>query len=398
MAKTTFSARRSGTNTSILSPQTMKEENIYPTMKRQQPKKNPNASNTVSFVGDREEESEAMTPIQISSIPISYSNKMRSSSFSSAKVKIKPLLKKKSLDPPLMGMSNPMAGDEGLGIFMHPPRASHTRSSSGVSSILTTGSVHNQTAVQYRQVPTSMTMSRSRSRADSHEDSPSPYAPVPKTSRTPPPLHIRTLSNGSVPRIMSSSQTHLDYPASASSIRGETFSPESMGRSGRSSFDSVFRRRARSNVEEDPIAAAALVREEWFARQAAKQRKRNEEEARVIERAERRQDRMSEVARRKGQPVEGRRSRANTINTVASSEMESTLGAVKYVNTRPGLPVDRELEWIRAGKRPPATRQTTSSTMRKKARGTKNAFEKFFYDLYTGWLKLLNLVGLKRAA
>lgn len=197
---------------------------------------------------------------------------------------------------------------------------------------------------------------------------------------------------------MSPSQTRLDYPASASSLRGETFSPEGLGKSGRSSFDSVFRRRARSNVEEDPVAAAAIIREEWFARQAAKQRRRNEEEARLKEKVERRQDRMSEVARRKGQSVDGRRSRANTINTMASSEMESTIGAVKYANTRPGLPVDRELEWIRAGKRPPVTRQTTSSTMWKKARGTKNAFEKFFYDLYTGWLKLLNLVGLKRSA
>lgn len=375
-----MSRKSQSTNTTMTAPlsiSTMKEDihtamnnPIMPRIKR-----NPHSGNTVTFA--REQEDDPTSPVSITSPPISYNN-MRSTSFSSAKVKIKPLLKKKSIETPSLDLSKSMAENEEMGIFFEPQRSAlHTRSSSGVS-IVTTGSV------RYRQTQTTTPpMTRTRSTVGSSDDLVTSYAPVPKTSRTPPALHIRTHSTSSGPRIMSSSQTHLAYPPSASSLRGEPFSPESMGRSGRSSFDSVFRRR-RANTDENPVAAAAAVREEWFAKQAAKQRKRDEDDARARERAERRQERM--------------RSRSNTINTMNSSDIGSALGAVPYDSTRPALPVDRELEWIRAGKRPPVSRQTTSSTtIRKKARGTKNAFEKFFYDLYTAWLKMLSLVGVKRS-
>ncbi|CAF9920127.1 MAG: hypothetical protein GOMPHAMPRED_001984 [Gomphillus americanus] len=364
MARNTSS---SGTSTTVLSKQTTNDGNQM--TKRPQLRKNGPSGNSVTFAGEEGEQDiqqDVITPTSISF------NNMRSSSFSSTKAKLRPLRSKKSSDTPGLDLSKSMAENE---VFAQVHRLEHTRSSSGYS----TGSVNNRSGVQYRYIQTN-----SRSRADSGEDL-TLYAHF---TKTPPPLHIRTHSSSSNPRIKSPSQTHLDYPPSASSLRGEVIYAESMGRSGRSSFDSVFRRRARGNTETDPVAAAAIVREEWFARQAAKQRKREEEEARLRERAERRQEKVN---------VNGR-PRADTVTTIASSEKGSTLSAIRYTNTRPGLPVDKELEYIRAGIRPPtATRSVTSTTIKEKAKGTKNGFEKFFYNLYTAWLKFLHQIGIKRS-
>ena len=358
----------SGGNTSVLSKQTTNDGNQI--IKRPLLRKNGPSGNSVSFAGEEEEQDsqqDVTTPTSISF------NNMRSSSFSSTKAKLRPLRPKKSLDTPGLDLSKSMAENE---VFAQVHKFDHTRSSSTYS----TGSINNRSGAQYRYVQTS-----SRSRADSGED----LASYAHYIKTPPLLHIRTHSSSSNPRIKSPSQTHLDYPTSASSLRGEVIYTESMvGRSGRSSFDSVFRRRARGNTENDPVTAAAIVREEWFARQAAKQRKREEEEARLRERAERRQEKFNGNSR----------PRADTVTTIASSEKGSTLSAIRYGDTRPGLPVDKELEYIRAGIRPPTlTQSITSTSIKKKAKGTKNGFEKFFYNLYTVWLKFLHQIGIKRS-
>ncbi|KAI4141089.1 MAG: hypothetical protein LQ340_007730, partial [Diploschistes diacapsis] len=329
-------------------------------------------------------------------------------SFSQTKVKIRPLLRKmSSQEQNTVDLSRSVAENEGLGIFTNSSntnanttgrRGYHARTSSGVSQVssTTTSSTHPSGGAQYvhpmRQTPQSYvpTLAHSRSRTGStdtpdrisHSNSNSQqnptaqsYAPLPSTARRtpPPPLQLRTYSSNS--RGNSTSQLNLNtqnIPGTPSSLRQQTqsagasqhptepFSPDTMPLTARSSLESAFsRKRSRTNttatMPDNPVAHVQALRQEFYAREAAKDAKYAEREARKQERREASQRRREEHAERR----RARSSHSHSRHT-AGSEMGSVeaLRGVGYESTVPaGLPVDEELEWIRRGKRPEKERE-----------------------------------------
>lgn len=362
----------------------------------------------------------------ISPPPSAFSTK--SSSFSQqTKVKIKPLLRKiSSQESQSVDLSRSAAENEGLGIFTNsgytgavgPRKAFHTRTSSAVSQVsTTTSSSGHRAGTQYihpmRQTPQSYTppLARSRSRANSDEEhlnveysqptlygsSHQSYAPLPTSKRTPPPLHIRTHSNHSNSRVNSSSQGNLNnIPGTPSSLRqaSEPFSPESMPLTARSSLESAFRKRSRNNtINDDPYAYVQQLRADFAAKEAAKDQKYAEAQARAAEKEARRQERRTESQRRKEDNAERKRARSR-----GNSEKDVQLSAIGYERTAPGLPVDEELEYIRRGKRPPARvirTGTQTSSVSKKAKAAASSWSLFVFNLKTMWLKFKRAMGRK---
>ena len=290
----------------------------------------------------------------------------------SSKVKIKPLLRKFSSQEQMsIDLSRSVAENEGLGIHASseisggPDSGSgrrggyHNRTTSAASQLSsTTTSSNHPYGTQYvhpmRQTPrpytppiassyktsleseaptvnTSLNTSVEAPYFDSnsHPRSTSytagtPYAPLPSSSRRPTPLHIRT---GSAARLTSSSQTNL--PGMPSSLRFNTdITPSDMvAPAGRSSFESAFRKRSRSNTAEvvDPAAQKAIVdikRQEFNEREAAKDLKYQQAELRAQEKEARRRERKEEEERRTSERRERKRARSN-----AASEKSSFLGA-----------------------------------------------------------------------
>ena len=359
----------------------------------------------------------------ISPPPSTFSTK--SQSFSpQTKDKIKPLLLKiSSQETQSVDLSRSAAENEGLGIFTNSGytgtaggrKGLHTRTSSAVSQVsTTTSSSGHRTGTQYvhpmRQIPQSYTptLVRSRSRANSDDEHfiadyslptlyASSYAPLPPSKRTPPPLHIRTHSNNSNPRVNSSSQGNLNnIPGTPSSLRqaSEPFSPESMPLTARSSLESAFRKRSRNNtINDDPYAYVQQLRAEFAAKEAAKDQKYAEARARAADKEARRQERRAESQRRREENAERKRARSR-----ANSEKDDQLSAIGYDRTAPGLPVDEELEYIRRGIPPPTRVKRTgtqSSSVGKKAKAAASTWSLFVFNLKTMWLKFKRAMGAK---
>ena len=246
---------------------------------------------------------------------------------SKAKVKIKPLLRKmSSQNQNAVNLSRSAAENEGLGIYTSSDlgdsrttssdagfvggRGYHQRAISGASHVSTNTTsqyVHplKQTPRPYTPpLPGSFSNSLDSSSTGGvpvtgrdlhhfesnaqHDSVSSPYAPLPSPRRTRPPLHIRTTS---APRFTSSSQTNL--PDTPSSLRQQTENSQvsaSMTPSGRTSFESAFRKRSRANTLDNPEIKAARIaqaRHEFRLREDMKDRKleeRKEKEARKQQR------------------------------------------------------------------------------------------------------------------
>ena len=380
----------------------------------------------------------------------------KSSSFSQAKIKIKPLLRKvSSQERSTVDLSRSVAENEGLGIFTNSNltttsnlarRGYHTRSSSGISqnSTTTTSSTHyrhggSQYVHPMRQTSQSYTppITRSRSRPDSLDDSivtihsqppslPHSYAPLPLSKRTPPPsLHVRTGSNNS--RANSSSQLNLNTAGGTSTVPGtpstlrhfnqspqEPSNPDAMPLTARSSLESAFgRKRSRANTNnttsptDDHYATVQALRAEFYAKEAAKDAKYAEVAARQAEREARRQEKRQMNQRRKQEAAERKHGNSGDEYCYENEKDNgdgATISTFEHQALAPGgLPVDEELEWIRKGKRPPKratvqrrhTNGTTSSSVGKKAKAVGNGWGLFWFQVKTMWLKLKRGVGIK---
>ena len=290
------------------------------------------------------------------------------------RVKIKPLLRKfSSQENVSIDLSRSAAENEGLGVYSSSEirgvpagpdapsgrRGYHHRATSAASQLsTTTTSSNSRHGAQYvhpmRQTPlpytppltnsykTSLESEPPTSTAsteppffDSHSrqtssttTAPIPYAPLP-SSRRPPPLHVRT---GSAPRLTNSSQTNL--PGTPSSLRfaSDTISPSDiMSPTTRSSLESAFRKRSRSNtLDNDPAALAAKVQDErqkFRAKEAAKDLKYQQQEFRAQEKEARKKEKRDEDERRTSEKRERKRAKSNATLATAASEKSSFLTA-----------------------------------------------------------------------
>lgn len=280
-----------------------------------------------------------------------------------SKAKIKPFLRKfaSQEDVNSVDLSRSAADNEGLASVYHIDRAYPMRADS-TSTHPYNSSYHHRTTSAASQVSTTTTSSRyvhpmrqtprpytppvaasyktsmeSDTPITSQDDSATStsYAPLPPTvpnntsnRRKVPNMQIRTTGSGVSPRLTSSSQTNL--PGTPSSLRlqhpTEFGSPVDMvspvigSGTARSSLESyTFRKsRSRSNTATtDPVQQAATVqalRQQFQAKEAAKDRKYAEAEARVAEREQRRKEKKEEDERRTSEKRERKlmRSRANS--------------------------------------------------------------------------------------
>ena len=296
------------------------------------------------------------------------------SSTSKSKVKIKPLLRKlNQSEKTSLDLSRSAAENEGLGIYTAssmsggmgsgtdtPPssgrRGYHHRTMSGASQISTTTvSNYQRPGAQYvhpmRQTPRPYTpplaLSYQPSPAESEvsraqacvtatvsyphhsqdPDAPSSYAPLPPPRTLPPALHIRTTSG---PRLTSSSQTNL--PGTPSSLRRHTdriTTPE-MQNSARTSLESAFRMRSRTNTATDPAAQALAIqalRQQFNEKEAAKDLRVQKAEAKAQERESKKREKREESERRKSEAQDRKRTKSITSargRSAAPSEKSSS--------------------------------------------------------------------------
>ncbi|KAA6415175.1 MAG: hypothetical protein FRX48_01928 [Lasallia pustulata] len=295
--------------------------------------------------------------------PVGYDDIYTPSSPSSAsksKAKIKPFLRKlnQSEKNPL-DLSRSAAENEGLGIYTAstmsggtrsgtetPPssgrRGYHHRTMSGASQVSTT-TVSNlqRPGAQYvhpmRQTPRPYTPPLARSYQPFLMESevssaqggvtatsgyphhsldpaaPSSYAPLPPPRTLPPPLHIRTTS---APRLTSSSQTNL--PGTPSSLRrntDRTTAPDNMQSSARTSLESAFRMRSRSNITSDPASQALAIqalRQQFNEKEAAKDLRAQQAEAKARERVSKKREKREMSERRKSEAEDRKRAKSIT--------------------------------------------------------------------------------------
>ncbi|MCJ1380652.1 hypothetical protein MMC17_003760 [Xylographa soralifera] len=334
-----------------------------------------------------------------------------------SKVKIKPLLRKlQSQEKTSLDLSRSTAENEGLGIYTSSNtrdgrgssdasgrRGYHTRTTSGTSqmSSTTTSSTH-RSGSQYvhpmRQTPRPFTPPPAHSQHPSLANSdlsstntpdrpqlyrytsssnPSSYAPLPTLKRTPPPLHIRTHSSS---RLTSSSQTNL--PGTPSSLRyADTFSPpDPMPLTARSSFD-TFHKRSRTNTATDPaaqLAAVQALRAEFNAREAAKDLKIQQAQARLQQKDARKQEKRDESTRRKSEAQERKRTRSTAASEKSvplSTEYTQTLAAP--------MEIDFDMEAPEL-KRPKRGRTATAGSAGK---AVGSQWSLFWFRFRTMWLK-----------
>ena len=356
---------------------------------------------------------------------------------SNSKVKIRPLLRKlSSQEKNSIDLSRSAAENEGLGIYtssaiggdgrdesnlgyhMGTRRPNHTHTTSGSSQIsATTASSTHRPGAQYvhpmRQTPrpftppithsyqTSRTSSdipstkvaniseeRSHTRLDyntTHNPAAVPYAPLPSSRRTPPPLHVRTYSAS---RLASSSQSNL--PGTPSSLRQQTdihISPDTMPLTARSSLENVFRKRGRSNTSLDPNAqllAVQALRAEFDAREAAKELKFREAEAKAMEKETRKRQKVDESIRRKSETKERKRARSN-----AASE-KSPLSAGRNSTTTGARREDGDYPTLYLGR--PRPRRT--ATAKSAGKAVSNQWSLFWFKFKTMWMKFKKSVAV----
>ena len=352
----------------------------------------------------------------------------------SSKVKIKPLLRKfSSQEQVSIDLSRSAAENEGLGIYTSSEISGaldqgsgrrggyHNRTTSATSQLSsTTTSSNPRYGAQYvhpmRQTPrpytppiassyktsleseaptvnTSNNTSIEAPYFDSHSRSTShtagiPYAPLP-SSRRPTPLHIRT---GSAARLTSSSQTNL--PGTPSSLRFKTdtiTTPDMVAPAGRSSLESAFRMRSRSNPAEiDPAAQKAIVdlkRQEFNQREAAKDLKYQQAEARAQEKEARRRERKEEEERRTSEKRERKRARSN-----AASEKSSFLTVGDTHESFPSLQILPQ-EFPQSGQPMGRKRGDTAESAGKAGKAVHSQWALFWFRFKTMWLRLKRRVS-----
>lgn len=360
----------------------------------------------------------------------------------SSKVKIKPLLRKfSSQEQVSIDLSRSAAENEGLGIYT----ASEINSGAADAGSGRRGGYHNRTTSATSQLSSSTTTSGTRygtqyvhpmrqtprpytppiagsyktsleSEAptvntsintsieapyfDSHSRSTSntagtPYAPLP-SSRRPTPLHVRT---GSAARLTSSSQTNL--PGTPSSLRfnnTDTITPpEMVAPAGRSSLESAFRLRSRSNpadVVVDPAAQKAIVdikRQEFNEREAAKDLKYQQAEARAQEKEARRREKKEEEERRTSEKRERKRARSNAASERSGSFL--TAGGEKAHESFPSVQqtLPQEMVFGTAHHQPIKGRKrgdTAESSAGKAGKAVHSQWTLFWFRFKTMWLRL----------
>lgn len=348
----------------------------------------------------------------------------------SSKAKIKPLLRKFSSQEQIsIDLSRSAAENEGLGIYasseISGPADSgsgrrggyHNRTTSATSQLSsTTASSNPRFGTQYvhpmRQTPrpytppiassyktslesdaptvnTSNTASveapyfESQSHSTTHLTG-TPYAPIP-SSRRPKPPHIRT---GSVARLANSSQTNL--PGTPSSLRfsADTTTPSEMvAVAGRSSLESAFRMRSRSSpADVDPAAQKAIVdlkRQEFNEREAAKELKYQQAEARAQEKEARRRERKEEEERRTSEKRERKRAKSN-----AASEKSSFFNPGDTHESFPSVQTLPQEFPVVATQPTGRKRGDTAESAGKAGKAMHSQWALFWFRFKTMWLRL----------
>ena len=350
---------------------------------------------------------------------------------SSSKVKLKPLLRKLSAqEKNQIDLSRSAAENEGLGIYTSSTsiggkrggsdpaygaggrKPTHHRTTSGTSQIsTTTTSSNHRPGAQYvhpmRQTPrpytppTTHSYQNSLTSSDissakppniseegyyhlpslqnaSYNTTVAPYASISSSGPTPPPLHIRTPSSS---RITSASQTNLPGTPSSLRHRSDTLhSADPMPHTTRSSVESAFRKRSRTNTNTDPaaqLAAVQALRAEFNAREAAKELKFREAEAKAQEKEWKRKEKLDESIRRKSEAHERRRAKSN-----ATSEKSVPLSTSGYSSTA-AFPFDSEPPTLHHG-RPRRGRTATAGSATK---AVSSQWSLFWFRFKTMWMK-----------
>lgn len=354
-------------------------------------------------------------------------------SASRSKVKIKPILRKLNhSEKTSLDLSRSVAENEGLGIYTAssmsgvtrsgtetpPPserRGYHHRTTSGASEVSTTTvSNHQRPGAQYvhpmRQTPRPYTppsaLSYQPSVAESEVsntqagvtatsaypqhslnfDAPSSYAPLPPPRTLPPPLHIRTNSG---PRLTSSSQTNL--PGTPSSLRRHTeriTTPDILQSSARTSLESAFRMRSRTNTATDPAAQALAIqalRQQFNEKEAAKDLRVQQAGAKAQEREWKKREKREEGERRKSAAQD--RKRAKSVNSararsVAPSEKSSS---------NPGGPGAEGVDAHTAFQN--SRRRGRGETATGATKAVSSQWSLFWFKMKTMWLKLKSKIS-----
>ena len=351
-----------------------------------------------------------------------------SKSTSRSKVKIKPLLRKLSAhDSNLVDLSRSTAEHEGLGIYTSSeytgPRPSidypssgpgyHQRTTSTNSDRSTTTLGNQRYGTNYvhpmRQTPRPYTpplassyknsldgemlaagpaiASSDGSHFDSTLRNPSPtttpYAPLPSSRRIPPPLHIRTHSSS---RLTSSSQVNLPGTPSSLRLQSDNISAaDAMSPTARSSLDSAFRKRSRANTANDPAAQAATVqalRQKYNEKEAAKDLRYQQAEARAQEKEAKRKERRDESQRRKSEGQERKRAKSN-----AASEKSSMMNFANLQYPSATEPVTDEIP------RSEQHHRRRGETAGSAGKAVHSQWQLFWFKFKTMWLKLKRKMG-----
>lgn len=272
-----------------------------------------------------------------------------SNSMSKTKVMIKPFLRKlSSPEQTSIDLSRSAAENEGLGIYNSSDigggpnhvelgygpvgvvrQGYHQRTISSNSQMSTISSSNQRYGTQYfhptRQTPRPYTPTLAASYQNSLDSEISAigpfgpssegtsYAPLPSSRRLPLPIHIQT---GSSSYLTNSSQTNL--PGTPSSLRRQADYidfQENMAGTARSSLESTFRRRNRTNT--DPAVQAATVaalRQKFNEKEAAKDLKILQAESKAKEREAKRKQKREEDELRKSEGKNRKRAKSNTTN------------------------------------------------------------------------------------
>ena len=352
-----------------------------------------------------------------------YASPERKSS-SKSRVKIKPLLRKfTSQENVKIDLSRSAAENEGLGIYSSSEIRGgpfgedhnigfHNRTTSGASELSSNTTSSNRYGNQYvhpmRQTPRPYTPPVANSYKtsidseaptintasdatffDTHSRQPSSntttaatsYAPLPSTRR-PPPLHVRT---GSATRLTSSSQTNLPGTPSSLRFNTDTITPSDMvSPTARSSLESAFRIRSRSNTantNNDPVVQAATVqqmRREFKEKEAAKELKYQQAEARAQEKEAKRREKRDESERRTSEKKERKRAKSN-----ATSEKSS----LRTAGEQQPFPV---VQMLPQAAPPPKTSQQRGQgdTAGSAGKAAKSKWSLFWFRITTMWLTL----------
>ncbi len=331
-----------------------------------------------------------------------------SSSVSKTKVKIKPLLRKLTpQEQTSIDLSRSAAENEGLGIYNSSEfrRGYHHRTTSGTSQMSTnTSSSNHRYGTHYvhpmRQTPRPYTPPIAASYQNSVDsessvvgpmrvssegnhfeftsDAPTHYASLAPTRRIPPPLHLG--SSGYT--LTSSSQINL--PGTPSSLRRQTDSintSDNMPQTARSSLESAFRKRTRTNTQPDPatqLATVQALRQKFNEKEAAKDLKFQQAEKKAMEKEARRKEKRDEEERRKSESKERKRAKSNTTSEKLETEI---LGAIAHPPSEAPF-VEETPVWPGQQRRGPTEKAGVAG------KAVQGQWSLFWYKFRTMWLKL----------